>query len=339
MYLARRTLNGRLHYFISRSYQQGRWWRSEDLLHLGTDPFRFLSMTGRDSFYVAEQVEDKLREIGVEPHRGQLEQLFLPLLPKMVRDAYEQRHFRTRYQGRIKLGYSEEKRLDEQISQFDRRRLQFLKCGSLDLSRIRTMPIRYFRSLADKSRDELEQFFLTGEAKLDPSEYKRYVFAAFNLQSYFARREARTMPQYLDQERLDRVFIEELCRINASEWFRMGEPRRKFLHPYLSRYAIMFFDYGWGPDTFWEDYIRRFMNSHRQYRPPTPKAKLSEEEVGDLFGVGKAELHQLSRKQLISLYRKRAQEMHPDKGGDHDKFIHLTQAYEALLRECKLDSE
>jgi hypothetical protein len=292
-------------------------------------------MAGRDSFYIHEQVEKGLRDIGVEPGRGELEELFLLFMPKAVRDAYEQMRFRNHYRGRIRLSYYEKKRLEEQISVFDRRRHQFLKCGSLDLSRITTLPIRYFLPLADKSRDELEQFFLTGEAKLDPGEYKRYVFAIFNLQRYFARREGRNMPQSLDQERLERVFIDELCAINASERFRMGAPPRKFLDPYLIRYVIMFFDYGWEPDTFQEDFVRRFMNNHRQYRPPVPKAKLSEEEAGDLFGMGRAELRQLSRKQLARLYKKRALQLHPDKGGDSAKFVHLTQAYEALARECK----
>ncbi|MEJ2033036.1 MAG: hypothetical protein P8Y63_08375 [Deltaproteobacteria bacterium] len=335
MYLARRTLYGRLHYFISRSFQQGKWWRSEDLLDLGTDPFRCIVKTGRDSFSISDRVRKKLREIGEEPGPGELEQLFLPFLPNRVRDAYERIHLRNRYRGRGKLSYQEQKRLEEQISLFDRRRLQFLKCGSLDLSRISTLPIRYFLPLADKSRDELEQFFLAGEAKLDPGEYKRYVFAIFNLQSKFARREARSMPQFLDQERLDRVFLDELCRVDASGGFRMGEPPRKFLHPYLSRYVIMFFDYGWGPDTSWEEYIRRFMDSHRQYRPPVPKAGISEEEADELFGMGRAALRRLTRRELIRLYRERAHELHPDKGGDHEKFIHLTQAYESLLRECR----
>ncbi|MDA8164437.1 MAG: hypothetical protein M0017_05335 [Desulfobacteraceae bacterium] len=333
MYLSRRTLNGRLHYFISRSVKDGRWWRSEDLLHLGTDPARYIVLTGRDSFYIDERIEKKLKEAGVETGRGEPEQLFLPFLPKGVREAYEQIHFRNHYRGRTRLSYYEEKRLEEQISLFDRRRLYFLKTGRLDLSRVGTLPIRYFKQLADKSRDELEQFFLTEEAQLDPGEYKQYVFAILNLQSCFARREARNMPQYLDQERLERVFLDELCYVNGSDWFRMGRERIWFLDPYLTRYVIMFFDYGWARESFWEEYIRRFMDSHRQYRPPSPASRLSEEEAGELFGMGREELRQLSRKQLVGLYRKRAKELHPDKGGDHDKFIHLTHAYESLLRE------
>jgi DnaJ-class molecular chaperone len=40
----------------------------------------------------------------------------------------------------------------------------------------------------------------------------------------------------------------------------------------------------------------------------------------------------MSRHGLARLYRRRAQKMHPDKGGDNDKFIKLTQAYHDLLK-------
>jgi len=39
----------------------------------------------------------------------------------------------------------------------------------------------------------------------------------------------------------------------------------------------------------------------------------------------------MNKKSLARLYRKKAQEMHPDKGGDAEAFILLTAAYEELL--------
>jgi predicted 2-oxoglutarate/Fe(II)-dependent dioxygenase YbiX len=38
---------------------------------------------------------------------------------------------------------------------------------------------------------------------------------------------------------------------------------------------------------------------------------------------------------LSRLYRRRAQELHPDKGGDHETFLRLTAAYHKLLRVKK----
>jgi DnaJ-class molecular chaperone len=43
----------------------------------------------------------------------------------------------------------------------------------------------------------------------------------------------------------------------------------------------------------------------------------------------------MSRRELCRLYRKRAQEHHPDKGGDSKKFIRLTEAYQSLLKRKK----
>jgi DnaJ-class molecular chaperone len=40
----------------------------------------------------------------------------------------------------------------------------------------------------------------------------------------------------------------------------------------------------------------------------------------------------MSRHELTKLYRKKAKEMHPDKGGGHDSFIKLTAAYNEFLK-------
>jgi hypothetical protein len=335
MYLARRRINGHLHYFISRSYQEGRCWRSEDLLQLGPDPARFIKKIGRDSFYVDEKIEKKLKEAGEDVDHGEVEQLFLTFVSKSMRESYDHSSLRNHSQRRIRLSYYEERRLQNQIRFFDRRRLLYLKTGALDLSGISTLPIRYFLSLADKSRDEIEQNLMVQEAELKPREYKSYVYASLNLQKFFARREARTMPQFLDQERLDQVFLDELCRINGSYLFWMGKAPGKIIHPYLIRYLIMFFDYGWAAENYWEEYIRRFMDSHRQHRPPAFTARFSEKKAGELFGMGLERLRKLSRQELTRLYKRRAKELHPDKGGDHEKFIFLTQAFKSLVREIR----
>jgi curved DNA-binding protein CbpA len=40
----------------------------------------------------------------------------------------------------------------------------------------------------------------------------------------------------------------------------------------------------------------------------------------------------MSRRELIRLYRRKAQELHPDKGGDQDQFVRLTEAYQDLIK-------
>jgi hypothetical protein len=40
-------------------------------------------------------------------------------------------------------------------------------------------------------------------------------------------------------------------------------------------------------------------------------------------------------KELARQYRQKAQQLHPDKGGDHDKFVKLTEVYHELLRTKK----
>jgi predicted 2-oxoglutarate/Fe(II)-dependent dioxygenase YbiX len=80
------------------------------------------------------------------------------------------------------------------------------------------------------------------------------------------------------------------------------------------------------------DYFRQFINSRRDYRPANKNSTVTLNEAGTIFGKTKEALKEISRKDLARLYRQKAQELHPDKGGDHDKFVRLTEAYHELLR-------
>jgi hypothetical protein len=94
----------------------------------------------------------------------------------------------------------------------------------------------------------------------------------------------------------------------------------------------MYFDYDYAPKSFIEEYIRTFINSRRDYPPSFKSRKANLEEAGALFKETPEELKKMTRKDLVRLYRKRIQKLHPDKGGDHDKFIKLSRAYHQLLR-------
>jgi hypothetical protein len=94
----------------------------------------------------------------------------------------------------------------------------------------------------------------------------------------------------------------------------------------------MYFDYDYAPKSFIEEYIRKFINSRRDYHPSFKSRKANLEEAGVLFKETPEELKKMTRKDLVRLYRKRIQKLHPDKGGDHDKFIKLTRVYHHLLK-------
>jgi DnaJ-class molecular chaperone len=97
----------------------------------------------------------------------------------------------------------------------------------------------------------------------------------------------------------------------------------------------MFFDHPFAPSTFLQDMLNEYI-SRRQHRTSRrtrrKKAAASDEEAGRIFGVDKEEIRSMSRAELISRYRKLAQKLHPDKGGNHEEFIRLTEVYKVLLR-------
>lgn len=141
-------------------------------------------------------------------------------------------------------------------------------------------------------------------------------------------------PQFLDQLKVDAYFIEEICRLNDDLSFWAGMEKNDGLHEYLIRYAIMFFDFDYTPRNFMEEYVRRFINSRRDYQP-LRRSHVAVDEASSIFAVAKSSLQKLNRAQLARLFRRRAMKLHPDKGGDHDTFVKLTEAYHSLLRSKK----
>ena len=55
-------------------------------------------------------------------------------------------------------------------------------------------------------------------------------------------------------------------------------------------------------------------------------------EVVEIFGVTVEDLKTMNKNDLTKLFRQKAHELHPDKGGEHDDFVRLTEAYEQLVR-------
>lgn len=331
MYLAEYTIMGRKKYIIRESLYDPdtNCWHSRDLVNLGRAPWDYIEYPGGNAFYIHETVSEQLAIAGVDYDMCELEELFWRFIKKDIRQKIEPFYCRGRRSWKRKKNDPAE----QQIQVFDRRRMYYLRCGDVDQRKIGILPLRHFTPLLNKSRDEIEQYLMQLEKNLQPREYKSYVYAIFNLQRYFKASAARIIPQALDQDDLDRYFIKDLCRLQGDEFFWAGFHNTDELHEYLVRYAVMFFDYDFDGGSAWEDYLHNFINSRRFYRAPPPQIKISATEIAEIFGVTEANLKAMKKSELTKLFRQKAHEFHPDKGGEHDSFVRLAEAYKMLLRK------
>ena len=71
----------------------------------------------------------------------------------------------------------------------------------------------------------------------------------------------------------------------------------------------------------------------RRFQRPTAPASgsMSRSHAIAMLGITAEQLASMSKRDLTRIYRQKAHELHPDKGGDTELFIRLTAAYEALL--------
>jgi hypothetical protein len=335
VYLASKKIDGKLHYVIRESYAEEGVFLSRDLVDLGPDPGCHIVYPGGNAFYIHETIEDRLIEQGAGSSLNQLDDIFWRFVKPEIRRVLEP--FRRR-ENRHRLG---RKRETPEINGnrlphiFDRRRVCYLKFGQSDQRNIGRMPRKLFRGLRDKSRDEIEQRFMDMEGGLNPREYKIYTYTIFDLQKYFYESFANSNPQMLSQDKVDEHFIEQVCQLNLDSVFWAGMATADRLHDYLIRYVLMHFDYDYGPATFLEDYLRQFINSHREYRPPYRNTAAGLKEASTILGESRATLRKMSSQELTRLYRRKAQELHPDKGGEQDKFVRLTEAYRNLVKSKK----
>jgi hypothetical protein len=330
MYLACTDDCGKRRYRIRESYRHEDGYRFRDLFDLGAEPDRFIVYPGGNAFYIEPEVEEGIAAYGGQAGADDIEDIFWPFLRPDIRSKLEP--FRDRERQRKSDRRPKGMTATAEAHIFDRRRVYFLKCGRMDLSSGFRIPASAARELQGKSRDEIEQGFLRMEAALRPRELKAYTFAVFNLQQFFHQRFAKEKPEFLDPEEVDGYFVEEACRLNRDQTFWRGMDPGDRLNAYLVRYLIMYFDNDYTPRSFAADYVRDFMNRHRAYRPP-PAAPMGMEEAGRAFDMSREELQQMSRSELARRYRRRAQELHPDKGGDHEGFVKLTEAYHQLLQK------
>jgi len=332
MYLARLKGKNRPYFQIRRSVaSRGKApLVSQTLFHLGSDPRRFIVYPGGNAFYIREEVEEALERQGIRFDYAELEALFWPFVDPEIRFKLEP--FVDRGGGRKgkKKASAEE---FAAVHQFDRQRLYYLRCGGMDKSDLVHITDRLFAPLVGKCRDELEQYFMQLELSLRARELKGYVYAAFDLQRFFPNwMFARTMPETIEEDKLDAAFLEAYCLLDcdASLWTGLSGPQRRA--DYLNRYLFMFFDHPFPGRSPEEQYLRDFINARRRYSPPQRKTQVAAQEVEELFGRSLQELREMGKSSLNRLFRKRAKALHPDKGGSHEIFVRLTAVYEELRR-------
>ena len=335
MYLAQRCINGQTRYFIRESYPHEDYFLSRDLIELGPDPGRYIVYPGGNSFYIDEIIENKIIDLGREADPAQLENIFWRFLhPEIARVLEPFRSREKRHQAHRKKNRSHETP-ETGVHLFDKRRLHYLRFGHTDQRNLARLPQKVFHPLFNKSRDEIEQMFMDMEHGLDVREYKTYVHVIFDLQQYFYESFARSHPQMLNQDKVDEHFIEQICDLNTDALFWADLLSGNGLNEYLIRYVSMYFDYDYASGSLMDEYMRQFMNSRREYHPPHRHKTGILKAASTIFGQTGEDLNKMSRKELVRRYRQRAQELHPDKGGDQDRFVKLTEAYHDLLKTKK----
>ena len=336
MYLAQRRIGQQIHYVIRESYAArqpgGVRWKSRDLFDMGPDPAVHIHYPGGRSFYIDPTVEDVLNDQGAAFDGDELEDLLWPFVSPAVR--YQLRGLRHRAgtsKRRAALTADEVLEVREGLHAFDKRRYYYLRCGRRDQGQLQRIPPKLFRGLLHKSRDELEHHFRTMESQLPAREIKTYIFAGFNLEARLLKDLRRNHAEPLTPQTLDQHFIGELCRINRDRalWGSGSVPAS--LREDLHRYVWMFFDFELPQPDHREAFIRQFIHRHRRYRPPA-KIEKALAEARALFGMELKALKKLSRREFSRLYRRRARDLHPDTGGNPEKFIRLTAIYRHLLK-------
>jgi hypothetical protein len=331
MYLARKKIKGVTHYYIRESYPEGDTFLSRDLMDLGTEPTEYIIYPGGNAFYIDAAVEDQLDELGVIPQGNELEDIFWRFLDPHIQHALS--YFRHREKRSQKENKSKEKLENVKFSVhiFDKRRLHYLKFGRMEQGYLWLIPQKLFDILRNKSRDEIEQQFLDMEQQLNPREYKAYAYVIFNINRFFAESFAKKRPQDLKHDDVDQHFVDQICKLNQDPAFWAGMQTTGSLHEYLIRYLLMYFDYDFAPRSWVEDYLRNFINSRRDYQSPFKSDSVTLKQASSIFGESGDVLKKMSRQELVRLFRRKAQEFHPDKGGNHEKFVDLTRAYHVLL--------
>ncbi len=331
MYIAKKEINGRTHYFIRETYSEDGKLKSRTLFALGPNPSKYIVYPGGNSYYIHESVELSILEKGFNVDTFELEDLFWPFLDtrlkRIIKKPAEKRPSAYKGLSREKL-----REVQAGIHLFDKRRLHYLRFGVIDQRDILAIPYRFYNKVLGKSRDEIECIIDEMEERLKPAEIKIYIYTIFNLQRHFYDSPlCRTAPYLLDQDRMDDCFLEELCHLNQDHTFFGTERNGESLHEYLKKYLIMYFDNDFVKDP--EAELHERLHRRGFYQPGETGISLSIEEACTRMKISVNEFRAMSKRRLTRHFKKLAHECHPDKGGDHEEFIRIRDAYKRLLEE------
>jgi len=331
MYLARKETGPRQHRYVLReSYRSDDVLYSRELADLGPDPGQCIVYTGESSFHIDEQFLRRLRDQGVTVSDSELEDLLFPFLDPYIKNRLQPFRSRNKYRNWQPADEAVRSRALEETHVFDRRRIHFLRMGRTSAEAV-DKTTAFYIVLLDKSRDEIEQLILEQEQLLPPRDYQSYLFTIFDLQRFFQESYARSIPQALDRERLDTFLTQEICTLAAdADFWRGFAPKVRLPYP-LVRYLIMYFDTTPTDPVSWSNFGRR-SRPRRFQRPNAPATgNMSRSHAIAILGITVEQLATMRKRDLTRIYRQKAHELHPDKGGDTELFIRLTAAFEALL--------
>jgi hypothetical protein len=338
LYLKRENHGDDDSFSLCESYLSGGCWKHRTLIELGTNPENCIEYPGGNSFYIRESLEEELRRLNPDYSSQELETLLLPFVDPSIRRIIE------RFQG--SGGFKSPWRLcspqelvnrQSALHSFDKRRLHYLRFGRVHIGDLEAKPWAFLNVLLEKSRDEIETLLGEMEQDLPLQENRRYLYTAFGLESHFKHLPTRYHPEALDPFKVEECFLEDLCLLNQDEQFFRGvdDHDPALLHPYLRKYAILYFDSTFDPRMVWDEYVADFVRRPQfsgGFGAFSDAVSGPEKEACRSLGIAVGDFEKMNRRELLRTYRKLAKKSHPDKGGNKEVFVRVKAAYECLLK-------
>ncbi|MHC1728669.1 MAG: J domain-containing protein [Syntrophobacteraceae bacterium] len=298
-------------------------------MDLGANPSDYIEYPGGSGFFLKPIIEENLQKMGVSFESDELEYIFKPFLRPEIRLVIERFNRVHRRREKVSCNLEDLAQSQRAIHIFDARRLYYLRFGRMDSGELGMKNWKFLNVFLCKSRDEIESMLERMELQLPPGEYATYVYASLGVPLFFSQY-MRDYPSALDTEKLDDHVVGELCRLDRDEDFFLGVERDNGggLHPYLRKYAWLYFDFEFQVETWFEGF--HSARGFGQMAPPVRPA-VSIEEAYAMFGISSEQFTKMSSKELTRLFRRKAKKSHPDKGGEHEDFLKLSEAYEHLI--------
>ncbi len=304
MYIARRPVFGHYEYSLKESYYEAPYWKSRTILNLGSSPEDYIIYYSEVGFFI--DLEETLEKLGYKVDQWKLEKLFFRFLNS------EAKRIITQFTRSQVIKIKRKKVNIKDFHPFDIKRRIVLKFGMSNPEKYMDYPYPFLSELYEKSRDELENYFWNLEDSLKFKEKIRYLMIIFGL---------NYIPSWFSEEDIDKMFLNNFCKILKDETFRMGMDTEELLKTYFCRYIWLYFDA-----------IPLFKRPKKFHFIDNFKENEIFLKASNLLGISIEILKKATKKELFKIYRQKAKELHPDKGGSHERFIQLKKVFEELLK-------